>query len=281
MEKASVKLVSLAVAVTVEAILIAILAAMLGSVKRTSSTQMQALREIQSDYEERDASLLDGEVVSAAEAASIARKYRNDSCSVYKDGAEIDRSVLISRQLFNESSNWKVNLSFAANGNLERIDFSRPSEIGSVPTTVGEAKTLIANTVGALPTDTWDSIVAKLNGLANINEKRENFANLLSIPETSDWDTIYSSVAAAIASHPTSFEYEQFVVYPGTNQAWTMASPSFCYVRSGGNHGLIIFDGTSYSFKGDFDSSAISVDVGAKSIHNFFTDALTVYVVKE
>lgn len=281
MEKASVKLISLAVAVAVEAILITIMAAMLGSVRETASTQMQALEEVQSEYGQRDAALLDGEIVSAAEAASIACKYSNDSCSIYKDGTEIDRSALTSRRLFNESSNWRVDLSFAANGNLDRIDFSKPSGTGAVPTTVDEAKSLIATTVGASASDTWSSIVSKLSSLANINEKRENFATLLDIPASSDWDTIYSKVSSLLLSRPASLTYEQFIVYPGTSQVWTMDSPSFCYVRAGGSYGLVVFSGTGYTFKGDFDDSTVAVDVGAKSIHNFSSSAFTVYVVKE
>lgn len=281
MGKASTRLVSLAVAVIAEAILIVILVTMLDSVKRTSSIQMQALAEVQSDYEERDAALLDGEIVSAAEAASITRKYRSKSCRIYKDGAEVDNTAPVSRNLFNESSNWRVDLDFAVNGNIDSVYFSRPSGAGITPATVDEAKALIANTVGAPLADTWSSIITRLNGLSNINEKRENFATLLSMPAESDWDVIYERVAAVIGSHPSSFEYEQFIVYPGNDYTWSMQSPSFCYLRGGGSYGLVIFNGNSYSLKGDFDGSCFTFNVNTKTVHNFTSDAITIYVVKE
>lgn len=45
--------------------------------KQTVKAQQDALSDLQGEFKEQDLSLLDGETVSAAEAVSLVRKYRN------------------------------------------------------------------------------------------------------------------------------------------------------------------------------------------------------------
>lgn len=256
----------LAISVIVLAALIGLLTVMFTQVKRTANSQSQALAEVQTEYEERDVLLLSGETVSAAEAATIARKYRS-KCVLYKNGAILDSNVAGLRQTFSEGSYWIIEPTTNANGVCTQIDFKSPSGVVGEPESVEAAKSDMASVVGGAATDDWGSLMDRVSDLKSSELYRGYFATYYGLNPSSDWDTIYQK-ATDTGSGTVKLSCEKKALSSGESYTYSLDSVSFCYLTNGSETGVITFSGSGVSYSGDFDSTEVTVDFANKKITN-------------
>ncbi len=261
------KIFELAVSVIVLSALIGLLTVMFSQVKKTANVQKESLAEIQEEYEDRDVLLLSGETVSAAEAATVARKYRN-KCVLYKNGALLDANVAGLRQTFSEGSSWVVEPTTNANGVCISINFKNPNGVVAEPDTVGAAKSDIANIVGGSSTDDWQSLMDKVSDLKSSELYRGYFATFYGLNPSSDWNTIYQKATDTGSAGTIKLSCEQKVLTVGESYNYTLDGVTFCYLTNGSNSGVINFSSVGVSYSGDFDSTDVAVDFANKTITN-------------
>lgn len=261
------KLIPFGLSLIVIAFLITVLVFVMSAVSRAVFSQTESLDELQGEYVERDIAMLDGESVSGAEAVSLARKYR-DKAVIYKNGTALGAGAVITRDLFKDNTNWITEIKLDSNGELTSINFRSPSGVVSEPTTANEAKNFITGIIGGSATADWSTIGSTLASLKNGDKYRSQLATLLSMPATSDWSSVYTSIADRLSGMSSSgmVSCEKFSLLASGSFTYSMSSPLFCYINSGAMSGVIVFSGSGYVIRGDFDIDDISVNVASKTI---------------
>jgi len=253
--------------VTLASLLMVLALQMYRRVADTAQEQQNSLAAVQSEYRNSDSALLDGEVVSAAKAVSIARKYKT-SLGLTKNGVMLDPGVTLSRGLFSANTKWLVTVKTNENGVAYEIDFSDVSLQDTDPSSLSEAKASIAALVGCNAGEGWNDIFNRLGDINRNDEYREKLAVLVGADTRSDWDDVYSLVDKALATYEGSTIHacEQFTIPINSSHVWEMDSPSFCYLEGYNSYGMIVFNGGSVQVLGDYDSDFVHVDVANKTI---------------
>lgn len=253
----------------------------LNLVGNVNSSQQEKLNAVQEEYKLADVNLLEGQTVSAAEALSIARKYRSEHCTISKNSTVISDSTVLTRDTFETDTKWVVAIQLDVNDNLIGIDFVRPSGAVGEPDSVEAAKQLIINVAGGSYSDSWTTVQDRLKELSNNDLYRVNLAVALGMPSTSSWDEIQTNVASILSAAGSSVSCEKGTIPVGGSFTYSLASPKIAYLQTVSSKGLIIFEPYSYRIIGDFDDDTITVDLDSKTISGHSDTQISVMVVSD
>ena len=273
----TLKLVLMGVSILIVAMLISYGLGTLTAVKRTTGAQVEALTEIQSEYEQSDLLAMKNQIVSSAEAFSLARKYRYE-CDVQMNGVSLSE---IGKDTFHSGANWIVRVNAQDTGAIVAINFESPSVTASEPESVEEAKTTIASIFGC-GTD-WSDIYDQLNEAKEGENYRKAIAGVVSLSESSTWDQVYSGVNQQLGlGSGVSLDVKKYTI--GVGESCSYSGATFCYLVNGSGSGFVdCSTGTVYgTISGTNDSEG---DVGVLYedgvVTNWSGQLLTVTFVKQ
>lgn len=282
----SLKLIMIGVSLTILAMLIGFSMNTMVNVKRTTNAHTESLVEMQEEYAHSDLLALKNQIVTSAEAFSLARKYRYDAsiCFVTRnsDGSKewlsIDADSL-NESTFKQDANWIVNLETQETGALLRLGFESPSAMVGEPTTVEEMKNAIASQVGC-NTD-WVSITSSLNSVKEAEEYRKQFASIAGISENSSWLSVYQEINHDLGlSTGVSVDVEKYSLGILGSCEFKGGAPTFCYLVGGDQTGFL--DCESGELFGDF---TLNADYGVwwdgTVLSNYTGEQLIVTFVKQ
>lgn len=233
----------------------------------TATEQQNMLASMQSEYENSDALLLDGETVSAAKAISVARRY-SKKLQLFKNGNAISTGATLSRELFKDNTQWSLEVRTTENGNAYGINFRDMSLAASDPADLDEAKATIAALLGSNSNESWKDLFDKIEDI-NLNDSyRIKIASLVGADTKSVWSDVYNAVDKALSTYEGSTvnASEQFTIPVNGTVQWTMDSPTFCYLSGYNSYGLIVFTSSGVEVMGDYDSDFVQVDTANKTI---------------
>ena len=236
----------------------------------TASDQQNALASLQSEYQNRDILLLDGETIPAPKVISLARQH-NKSMGIYKNGVMLQPGVTINSELFKDNTHWLVEVRVNENGAAYAINFKDISLTQSDPATVSEAKSTIASLLGENASTGWGDLYARIGDLMQADVYRALLCELTGINRNSLWPETFESVDKALSTYEGSVVHasEMFTVPVNGTAKWKMDGPTFAFIRSAEKVGLVIFGASGYRVIGDFEDSNILIDETSKS---FTTD---------
>ena len=246
--------------------------------KQTVKAQQDALSDLQGEFKEQDLSLLDGETVSAAEAVSLVRKYRN-KVTITKNGLVVDPSVAGNRSVFAENTNWVVTVKIDANGVCTGLEFMSPLGFTGEPSTVADAKSSLASIVGGHSTDSWSSLMSKVTEYAKTEQYRKEIATLLGLGQSNSWTAIMSEINKRYnsAGSVSTAMCEQVTVANSGTGNFTLSTPTLCYYKYGEYVGFAYLENGTYQYltNGDDSSSMISINLADKTIKNYGESAVS------
>lgn len=273
----TLKLVLMGASLLVVAVLIGFGLGTLTAVKRTTGAQVEALTELQNEYAQSDLLATKNQMVSSAEAFSLARKYR-DECDVKMNGVSLSD---VGKDTFRSGANWIVRVNAQETGAIISIDFESPSVSTSEPESVEEAKTTIASIFGC-GTD-WSDIYDQLNEAKEGESYRKAIAGLVSLAEASTWDQVYSGVNQQLGlGSGVSVDVKKYTL--GVGDSCSYSGATFCYLVNGSGNGFVdCGTGTVYgTISGTNDSggeSGVLYENG--TVTNYSGQLLTVTFVKQ
>ena len=236
-------------------------------VSDTAAEQQNTLASLQSEYENSDALLLDGETVSAAKAISVARQY-SKKLQLFKNGHLISAGATLSRHLFKENTQWILEVRTTENGNAYGINFRDTSLSNDDPADLNEAKAAIAALLGSNSNESWRDLFHRIEDLNQNDAYRVKIANLVGADIKSSWSDVYNYVDKALSTYEGSTvnASEQFTIPVNGSATWTMDSPTFCYLSGYNSYGVIVFTDSGAQVMGDYDADFVQVDVTNKTI---------------
>lgn len=270
--KSSIKMILMALSLLVLGAIIVYQNSMLEATKHTIQAQKETLYELQGEFKEQDLNLLDGEIVSASEASSLVRKYRN-KCTISKNGVVLNPEVAASRTTFAENTNWVVTVEVNANGVCTGIGFVSPLGIAKEPKNVEEAKSSLAGAVGGHASDGWNSLMARIENLTESEKYRETIAPLLSLANTCTWSDILHKVEEITGGgdgSTSAAKCERVSLQGGESKNFTIGSPQFCYYYSndGSGSGIAVIENGVVTDYGGSEVTGIDIDLTSKTITN-------------
>lgn len=266
--KSVVRIIMLAVSILVLSALLVYQHIQLEATKQTVRAQQETLYDLQGEFKEQDLTLLDGETVSAAEAVSLTRKYRN-KVTIIKNGSVLAPETAASKSNFTEGSNWVVTVETDANGVCTGIKFTSPIGVTKEPSSVADAKSSLASVVGGYASDTWNSLIGKVTRFVQTEEYRKRIAQLLSLGDAKDWTSIMNELDKKFGlSGTTMVDCEKITLLGNESRQYKLDRPTFCYYVNDNETGFLTFNNGTCQYFGEQEESAVMINLANKTISN-------------
>ncbi len=281
------KLLLIGVSMAILAALITFATRTLVNVKQTTNSQTSALSEMQQEFEQSDLLALSGQLVSSAEAYSLARKYAGDA-DILMETTDSSGGTIIStltaadltKGTFGTVSNWTVLPEMNESGVLLNLKFRNPYGSGSMPSTTTEMLSQVAAVLGC--DADWQHVSEALESGKAAEDYRKQLATILGIDDSSSWEEVRNTAYNKLTSGSVSVDCQKEVIGPNGTAVYSGSNPTFVYLRSDdGKTGMIDFTRTSLKGQlfGDFTADDVSWDVSGR-VTSLLGYTITVTFVK-
>ena len=267
--KSVVRLILLGVSILVLSALLVYQHIQLEATKQTVRAQQETLYDLQGEFREQDLVTLNGKTVSSAEAISLARKYRT-KLNVMKDGVTLSSDMAATRGVFGTNSNWVVSIKLNANDICTGIDFQSPNGVAQEPASVADAKVSLSSVVGGSGSDTWNSLILKVEKFVETENYRQHLAQMLGFGTSGKWDQIIELLDNKFGgtSSTSVVDCEKFTLTAGESHQFQLTSPTFCYYVTDSEVGFIDLSKGTCDYYGNAESAAVLVNLANKTISN-------------